>query len=158
MPQKIVHLCVSLGIFLFALSLLGCSLRAKSVTAGSKSLYVELWTNNGCPPVGETVTLRATVTNGGEDTKIVELQQPVLDIILTDEDGRHRWSDGKQLTSNLTRVELKAGESKSIEMQYVVKVPYTGVYAQFIPDAQSIEHPFSPYMVLGTSCPGFIGP
>ena len=122
-----------------------------SQTAGSKDLYVELWVSDRCPTVGETVTVRATVTNEGAHIFTVELKdRPVLDLLA----GTKRWS---QLNSELTRLELKPGQSKSIEMQYVVEQSSFGVSARFVPDAQSIEHPISPYMIIG-NCPGFIGP
>ena len=149
-----------LGPILLSALLLGCSTGARSVTAGGKFLYVELWTNNGCPRLGETVTLRATARNGGSNTQIVELKdQPVLDIIVGNPDNsKIRWSAGKALTSELTRLELKPRESKSIEMQWRVDGSGTVISAQLIPNTQSIGDPFSALMVLGTSCTGFIGP
>lgn len=153
-PVKII------GPILLSVLLLGCSTRARSVTAGGKFLYVELWANNGCPRFGETVTLRATARNGGSDTQIVELKdQPVLDIIVGNPDNsKFRWSAGKSLTSELTRLELKPRESKSIEMQWRVDGSGTVISAQFIPNTQSIGNPFSALMVLGAGCAYFTGP
>jgi len=100
------------------------------------------------------VTVRAKVTNQSSEPFHEELKdQPVLDLFV----GEARWSEGKPLTPDLTQLDLKPGESKSIEMQYVVKGGGTAAYARLIPDAQSIEHPFSAYMVLNY-CPNFIGP
>ncbi len=128
---------------------------ASVVSVESGPLVAEIWASDGCPRVGETVTIRASVTNKGTHLFVIEVaDQPVLDIVLL---GQRRWSDGKQLTSELTHLELKPGESKSIEMQYVVQERYSAVYARFIPTAQSIEHPVSPSMSL-TYCPNFIGP
>jgi len=155
MSPKLVRPCIVLCVFLFIVLLLGCSPGAKSVTAGySQFIYVELWTNNGCPRVGETVTLRATVTNQSSEPFHAELvDQPVLDLFV----GGTRWSERKPLSPDLTQLDLKPGESKSIEMQYVVKAGGTAAYAQFIPTTQYIKQPIEPYMALDY-CPNFIGP
>ncbi len=74
--------------------------------------------------VGQPVTIRFTVHNSGKErTTIYERTgKPVMDIIAgtspvrEGDPPRPRWSDGKPMTTELTRLELKPGESRVIEM------------------------------------------
>ncbi len=161
--KRTIHIHVMLCSFVLPFLLYGCSLRATSVKDARGGLVVELWTSDECPTPGEAVTLRATATNKGPDTLIVELKdQPVFDLIIGNPDtSRLRWSAGKTLTSNLTRLELKPGESKSIQMQWKVDASESGVVvsAQLIDDPRSPSYPIRPLMVLHVnSCSGPFGP
>ncbi len=160
---KIVRLGIIPCSFVFAVLVAGCSLRATSVKDGRGELIVELWVSNECPSPGETVTLRATVTNKGAGPLTLELKdQPVLDIVVGNPDhSKLRWSSGKPLTLDLTRLELKPGESKTIEMQWQVDASESQVVvsAQLIDGPQSLNNPIRPLTVLLVNrCPGPFGP
>lgn len=133
-----------------------------SQKALGEGLVVEIWSSDGCPRIGERITLRATVTNARSSPLRVELKdQPVFDISIfyrtAEGEKTIHWSDGKPLTPDLTQLELKLGQSKSIEMQWVVQpnVGGVGVSAQFIDDPRF--EPINPVMVLG-ACSGPFGP
>jgi len=59
--------------------------------------------------------------------------QPVLDIVISLSNSQVRWSDGKPLTRELTRLQLNPGESKTIEMDWVATndIGYHGTAAVF---------------------------
>ncbi len=72
-----------------------------------------------------------------------------------------RWSDGKLLTPDLTRLELKPGESKAIEMDWVVKQPSSGYV--FYADANFVYSTRVPALAPSVTisvgiCPGPLGP
>lgn len=82
---------------------------------------VEVWVSKVCAFDGDHVIVRGTVTNIGTRTHIIELgHQIVFDLIIADRTGVYRWSDGKPLTPELTRLELGPQESKTLEMQWTV--------------------------------------
>ncbi|HEX4850679.1 MAG TPA: BsuPI-related putative proteinase inhibitor, partial [Puia sp.] len=87
-------------------------------------LFVISWASSSCVEKGEQFQVRATVTNQGTKTQVIELKEnPVLDIWIGPANTPlARWSDGKTRTSDLTRLELKPGESKSVEMTFVEKL------------------------------------
>ncbi len=111
------------------LGLLGCGVPRKPVesSAVNSGITAYVWANTGYALPGETVKFRAMVRNntdrnGRPRTHVVELKdQPVFDLWV-EYQGKvvARWSDGKPLTRDLTYIELKPGESKTIEMDYVV--------------------------------------
>jgi hypothetical protein len=121
-------------------------------------LVVVVWASQVCASYGDTVTVRGTVTNVGSQEHTIELKgQVVFDLRITDESGEHRWSEGKPLTSDLTRLELKPQESKILEMQW--KVPYGGsgiiVTAQLIDDPNDLRGPVrATTRVYAPYCPG----
>jgi len=89
-------------------------------------LTLNLWTSRYGLDVGESVDIRFTVENVGEKTKVIELaDRPVMDISIGF--GTHpgvdpvriRWSGGREITPELTRLVLEPGESKTIEMTWV---------------------------------------
>lgn len=63
-----------------------------------------------------------------------------------------QWSDNKPLTSEITKIELKPGESKTIEVQAIVPSgrPNIGVSATFYDTADPswLDNPISTYMSL----------
>jgi hypothetical protein len=112
---------------------------------------------------------RATVQNYDSIVQVVELtDRPVFDLLMgyrTSEGGSTilRWSDGKVLTPDLTRIVLLPGGSRSIEMRWVVinhPPGVIGVAARFIADPKDVDHPLSPGVsVYGPiACPGALGP
>ncbi len=153
-------ICAILALMLLQL---GCQPRQASITTGREGMALELWTSNQCPRPGEIVTLRATATNQSARSFLVELRdQPVLDIIIGNPDSSTlRWSANKPLTADLTRLELKPGQSKHIEMQWKVDPGESSmvVSAIFVDDARYTAVPIHPLMVLHVSnCPGPFGP
>lgn len=126
-------------------------------------LFVEMWASSNCTQPGDKITMRATVTNKGTGTQIIELgDQPALDIWLSS--GTillARWSDGKPLTSDLTRLELKPGEPKTIEMDWSVGQPTSetvlSAQARFIYSTR--VPPLRPTVQINVgNCPGPFGP
>jgi len=135
-------------ISLLACLLMGCVQRQVSGKAVVDNLVLELQVSDRCPNYGETVTIRATVTNRDSRPFIVELKdRPLLDISIgysysTPSETLIRWSDGKPLTSELTRLELEPGESKSVEMAWVVPtgIGFAGVSATVYYDDRSLDN------------------
>jgi hypothetical protein len=90
-----------------------------AIDGPSDALQLQIWTSSDNPQPGDTVQLRTTVTNHKSATQIVQLtDRPVLDIQVSDQGRALHWSDGKSLGPALTQIELKGGESKSIEMDW----------------------------------------
>jgi len=94
---------------------------------GLDDLTLILWVSHRSANVGQPVTIRFTVRNDGKERTTVyeRTGKPVMDIIVgtaptrPGAPPRPRWSDGKELTSELTRLELKPGESRVIEMIWI---------------------------------------
>ncbi len=120
---------IILPMLILALGLVGCGIHIPNpvttssvVGIGGGPVVVDVWASDNLVQPGETVKLRATVTNKPTQTFLVDLKdQPVLDIVAKSQNRVTRWSDGKVLTSDLTRLELQPGESKTIEMDYVAR-------------------------------------
>lgn len=104
--------------------LVGC-VRSKAVPtmvayASVRNLGLHLWTSRYGLSVGESVDIRFTVENIGEKTRVIELaDRPVMDISISFDDVPIRWSDGREMTPELTRLVLEPGESKTLEMTWV---------------------------------------
>ncbi len=145
-----------------------CSRPSHPIRATSSvgSFLVEMWASEDCVRPGDTVKLRATVTNTSSNTQRIELRdEPVLDIILDHSKstriGTRRWSDGKPLTSDLTRLELAPDASKSIEMDWVVdegKIGPVGIAAEFRSASQRGGAVGAPIQVNVSNCSGPLGP
>jgi Intracellular proteinase inhibitor len=121
-------------------------------------LDVEMWASSGCMHVGDKVHLRATVSNRGPKPQTIDLKDtPVLDIVFGNPDAGPRWSDGRPLTPDLTRLELKPGESKSIEMDWVAEYGTKNITAVFRTDRRF--PPLEPGVTINVgTCAGFLGP
>ncbi len=108
---------------IFGLLLMGCLQGPRPPMSNSSvmsNLAVTVWISNPCVQPGDKVHLRATVSNHGLQTEVMDLKdKPVLDIVISLDNGEVRWSDGKPLTPELTQLELKPGETKTIEMDWV---------------------------------------
>ncbi len=142
-----------------AFSLAGCRGGPVSKENRRGNLFVELWASKSCADYGEIVMIRATATNRDSRPLIVELKdQPVFDIIVGSPVTRMtRWSTGKPLTPDLTRLELKPGESKTIEMQWIASGA-EGVTAHFINDPRYPYNPVDPnFFIYVGNCPGLLG-
>lgn len=139
----------------FALVLLGCRGGSVSVEHWRENQVVTIWLSQRCPDYGETVTLRATVTHRDLRPLVVELKdQPVFDIVVGYPEVA-RWSEGKPLTPDLTRIELKPGQSKTIEMQWVATGP-SRAYALFIDDPRYPDDPVDTnFFIYVGNCPGW---
>lgn len=90
---------------------------------GNGSLQINVWISNQCPKSGDIITVRGTATNKTLQPRVFELSgKPVFDLQVADRYTRTatRWSDGKALTPDLTRLELEPSQSKIIEMKYTV--------------------------------------
>ncbi len=153
-----------LVLFLCAVCVAGClpsgPVSQTDGVHGAANYTVRIWANTDCPAPNQTVTLRARVTNDGPQTEIAKTDdQPVLDILVSplrtggdDRPGTLRWSDGKSLTADLTRLELKPGESRSIEFQ----IPFPGgdysASARFTYDTAHSDGSIEPAVYLRQFC------
>ena len=132
--QRYIVLLTSL-LAIFALA--GCMHSPVSNTASGSPWGIEVWASDQCPNKDETMTLRATVTNNGSFSQSVLTQDhPVFDLLIHNGAKIERWSDNQPLTPELTHLNLKPGESKKIEMQYVAKQTIFQVEALFYFDPQ----------------------
>ncbi len=153
-------------LYILALLLASCFNSPKTIATTSDHWRVELWVSASCARPGETVTARATVTNVTSNVQTVDLKDlPVFDLGIGYSTPHGpvniNWSDGKPLTSELTRLELKPHESKSIEMQWKVDPAASafGVSATLIDNPRFVDHPLSPNLLIPVSnCPGPLGP
>ncbi len=161
-----MRLRLILALLALSFLLLGCLSKPVSSTSGvdiGGTLLVEIWASSDCTRPGDKITIRATVTNKGSRTQVIELQdQPVLDIWVGSATSvLARWSDGKALTPELTRLELKPNESRMIEMDWVVAQPASGTVLSFqAPFVYSPRFPpLRPSVLVSVSvCPGPFGP
>lgn len=155
------RLIAVLAIWAFVLS--GCA-KPISSTSGVDYTALQIWASSNCVQPGDKINLRATLTNNGTQTQSVELnEQSVLDIIIRNQGPVVRWSDGKPFTPDLTRLTLKPGESKTIEMDWTVKQPSIGsvfyVDSNFIYSSRSPGGPIGSSVSINVnSCPGPFGP
>jgi len=107
--------------------------------ATSGDFIVEIWASKLCTFSDDPVIVRGTITNVGIQTRTIDLgDKIVFDLIIADPTGEYRWSDGKPLAPELTRLELGPQETKTLEMQW--KVPQNGSPG-FLATAQFIDHP-----------------
>ncbi len=114
---------IKLILLLLVCALSSCVAPPEPVSRNSvvDDLNVEIWASSRCVKPGETVSLRASVMNFGNRVQAIELKdKPILDIVFGNPDNGRRWSDGKPLIPDLTRLKLKPGESKTIEMNWIV--------------------------------------
>ncbi len=107
-----------------------CSLlwgEAKSNTTTDGNLGLTLWVSRSLPSVGQPVKIRYTVDNFSDQIEVLQLeekQQPVMDIYISFGAARDSmttlyWSDGREITPEMRRLELAPGESKTIEMAWL---------------------------------------
>ncbi len=130
---------------------------------GAENYTVRIWANTDCPSTDQTITLRARVTNDGPQTEVAQADgEPVLDILVSpsgaaedDKSAAIRWSDGKSLTPDLTRLELKPGESKSIELQFPFRAEGYSASARFVYDAAHPKDAIQPSLYLRQFCGGY---
>jgi hypothetical protein len=147
---------------LILLSLLGCR-ASKPATSSSviEGIVVDVWASSDCVHPGETPKLRATATNHDTITFSVELtDRPVFDLVVRTTDKTTRWSDGKPLTPDLTRLELKSGKSKTLEMDGPVQCcDSLMVTAPFIYSPKFADYPATPGVIVNVQhCRGPLGP
>jgi len=91
------------------------------------NLTLRLWVSKRQPTVGQCVTIKYTVENRTDGIEVIQLkekQEPVMDIRIHFGLARHSmttlyWSDGREITPEMRRLELAPGESKTIEMTWV---------------------------------------
>ncbi len=104
-------------------------------TCNAGEIELQVWINPGWINPGESVTLRFTITNTGTETFTREKPDgPVLDLVVptnySEENPERgspshlivRWSDTLSAAQVPHRLELKGGESHTIELVYSPKV------------------------------------
>ncbi len=149
--------CKIIAALVFTTMLTGCYGPVSGSMVGG-DIAVEMWASTSCAQPGDTIHLRATATNRGNRVWIVDTKdEPVFDILFP-----IRWSAGKPLTADLTHLELQPGQSKSIEMDYVLPKGISGVVgaqAQFIYSPTAPGGTARPGVTINVgSCPGPLGP
>ena len=109
-----------------AASLVSCNLlssKPKRKVGGQGGLRLELWASKERASVGESIDIVFTVKNVGDETEVIEIDdEPVMDILVRQGSDYKReawWSDGREVTPEMRRLELAPGESKTIEMTWV---------------------------------------
>lgn len=149
---------IILAFFLLTSCRYGPVSKSNAVGIRDGYLIVTIDASTNCAKPGETVILRASVVNKTSQTFIVDLQdRPVFDLCIEAYGGYKKcWSDGKPLTTALTHVELKPGESRTIEMKWVAE-PYGefGAGGSFI-DSSNVRSSVGANVVVGVegNCPG----
>lgn len=152
----------AISVLILPLALFGCIDFGQTAQRGSNLFSVTLYSSKRCAAPNEVLTLRATVTNKTNETRVIELpDRPVFDIVIGNADAADaiRWSDGKPL-AEVNRLELGPGESKSIEINWVSD-GITHVGAVFISDARSPDNVMFPGFIIpltNMNCPRFVGP
>lgn len=155
---------VFLAIATLGFMLTGCLHGPVNSVSGVGDLDVEIWASTDCIQAGETLVIRASVTNRGSRTFKVKLKdQPVFDIFIGGLDPPIRWSEGKPLAPDLTQLELGPGQSKTIEMRWIAVQPpghnIVGVSAHFAYGQQMPGGPVVASVAVSVgACPGPFGP
>ncbi len=116
-------------LLMIAALLTSCGLlwgRPKSNTTSDGYLGLTLWVSRSLPKVGQPVQIRHTVKNPTDHTEVIQLeekQEPVMDIRIhfgpLGGTTTLYWSDGREITPEMRRLELAPGQSKTIEMTWV---------------------------------------
>lgn len=108
-------------------SCVGPSFPNRNTNLLGSGLLLEIWVNTTDAEVGTPIQIRYTVTHTGDQTRVVELaDRPVMDIVIsfqswqTQQRTVTRWSDGQEITEELRRMSWEPGESKTLEMTWVV--------------------------------------
>ncbi len=144
-------------LFLSFLAILLTGCRVPQPTSDSRvvniggALVVEVWASTDLAQLGQTVKLRATARNETTHPFSVELNEhPVLDLVISDGVATSRWSEGKPLTTELTQLELKPGESKVIELDFTVTrcCNSVGAVAEFIYSSKFDDDPLKPRVTI----------
>ena len=90
----------------------------KSNTRRLDNFGLEIWVSRGQANPGNAIDVRFTVDNMGSRTEVIEWEdKPVMDIVV----AKTYWSDGREITPEMRRLELAPGEARTIEMTWVVE-------------------------------------
>ncbi len=161
------HQALAIGLASFVFILAGCNtsqpVRGTGIISIDGPQNLEMWASSGCVAAGDTVKLRATLTNNSPKAQVFDVpDQPVLDIWILIPIGTVRWSDGQPLTPALTHLELQPGQSKSIEMDWSTKgLRYggpIGVEVRFIDSPRAPKPTMAGVTVQVAGCVGPFGP
>jgi hypothetical protein len=150
-------------LLLLPLLLIAACRAAKPIksTSGISGMVVELSASSDCVQPSETVKLRATVINSStKDFKVKLKDRAVFDLVVNTNDRITRWSNGKAMTSELTELELKPGQSRMLEMNWQAQCcDIIRVTAPFIYSENFIDDPIAPYVGIHVqNCVGPLGP
>ncbi len=158
MTKRLGCICTLLTCLIMALMVSGCVHSSVSNHTGigfdNASYMIEIWASTYCAMQGDTLHVRGTLTSNSSETRVFQVKsKPIFDIGVAFGDLRVNWSDGRVLTPDLTRLELKPAESKTLEMDWVVTgtVLTGGAGAGFTFGLQPDDH-------VGVSVPIYIEP
>lgn len=121
-----------------------------------------IWASRNCVPLDTPVHLRATVQNQTSAHQVLQAKdKPVFDLEVTYNGKTYRWSEGKPLTPDLTRLDLNPLGSKTIEMDWAADHFATTYRGSAIVDAV-LFYPDLPDQLVGAEltvnvvdCPGY---
>jgi len=142
-------LLLLVALLAIAMVLVGCSWFAgpASGTGGYNKIGLEIWVSRDRVSAGDRVDIRFTVDNFGNRTEIIESENgPVMDIFINTEgpagiprETDVQWSDGRDITPDMRRLELGPGESRTIEMTWIAEQG-TGYVAHVVGGLYDDEH------------------
>jgi hypothetical protein len=154
MFRRVLFIC------LIALLFCGClpsgPVSQTSGVHGAANYTVKVTANTSCPGAGENVIVRAKVSNDGDRPEVaVAMNEPVFDLIVTGRERTIRWSDGKPLTPELTRLELKPGEFKSVQLEFKSEGGSYNAIGRLVYDAQHPNGVVETRLFLNQWCGGY---
>lgn len=92
----------------------------RGLSYGMDHMSVRLWASANRADKGDRIHLRATLTNESKQSQVFDLgSRPVFDLVVQQGNRVARWTDGKPMTPERTRLELGPGESRVIEMDWL---------------------------------------
>lgn len=99
------------------------------VSFGMEPMSIKVWASANRASPGDRIHLRATLTNDSSQSQVFDLgSRPVFDLVIQQGNQIARWTEGKPMTPERTRLELGHGESRVIEMDWVAG-QYAMIYA-----------------------------
>ena len=107
-------------LIVYSLGVMSCAfLGASPKTAKTRTgmLVLELWADRDRTD-GEPVQIRFTVRNIGKEVEAIQLEDKLVMDILVGNGQAERWSERREITPDMRRLELGPGESKTIEMTW----------------------------------------
>jgi hypothetical protein len=153
---------IALGVILLGCLPGGPISNRHGISFNNATYVTEIWASASCVKRGDTLHLRGSLTNTSSETRVFQAKdKPVFDIGVAFGDVKANWSDGRTLTPELTRLELKPGESKTIEMDWVITgTAVSGnagaIFTYGVAPRDQVGANISLYVV--PACPGPIGP
>ncbi len=131
----------------------------RSIGIRGTNIVATVEASTNCANRGDAVTLRASVANqGSKEFNVDTRDRPILNLCIGNYPGYSKcWADGKALTPELTKLQLKPGESKTIEMKWVAEPAGSygvGVIFVFDPNISGGQANANVTVGVAPDCPG----